>query len=93
MKNKADIKFEGSFLQKTQLGFYRQSVIILSNQELYIYDDRYEISSKPHTMLLVLTPGVFVQSLPSRLREVSQDKMNASEKISKVYPIELYVGG
>ena len=53
MKNKADdvrlmydVKLEGSFLQKTGLGCYRQSVLILSNQELYIYDDRYETSSK-----------------------------------------------
>lgn len=65
MKNKADVKLEGSFLQKTELGCYRQSVLILSNQELYIYNDRYEVSSKPHNLLIILTPGVFVKSLSS----------------------------
>ena len=91
MKNKADIKLEGSFLQKTELGCFRQSVLILSNQELYIYNDRYDISSKPHNVLIILNPGVFVQTLSSRA--IVPDNVKSDEKITKVYPIELYVGG
>lgn len=81
----------GTYFLKTPEGYYKNCFMALRNEELYMYND-YMINESERKLLymVVLTPGVFVEKLPS----ISLEK-NLQEiiSLSKVYPIELYVGG
>lgn len=66
-------------------GYFKESYMVLTNQELYLYLDKDQPS---YTHMVVLTPGVFVKSLS--YIAVNPDQGSSQ---GKVYPIELYVGG
>ena len=81
------VKLQGVYLQKTAQSFYKTSYLILKNSELYLYNDD-ETWNLEH--LLILTPGVFIH----KLKEISIPEGSSSFfDLSKVYPIEVYVGG
>ena len=61
--------------------------MVLTNQELYLYNDRYHAD---YNNLLILTPGVFVKSLPAI--NFTADKPH-NQVVNKAFPIELFVGG
>ena len=61
--------------------------MVLTNQELYLYSKK---DSTKHQKLIILSPGVFVRSLPPQTVERSSNK---DAKNPKIYPIELSIGG
>lgn len=76
---------QGSYLMKTATGFYRESYMVLTNRELYLYNDKDHSGTE---QLICLTPGVFVKSLNCINVEQNQGPIHG-----KVYPIEIFVGG
>lgn len=84
------IKLKGSYLQKTALGYYKTSFMILKNAELYLYDDQYNMELE---QMLILSPGVFVNKIKEINISSNSIRANPNHKISKVYPVELYMGG
>jgi hypothetical protein len=85
------IEMVGTYFLKTPEGFYKNCFIALRNEELYMYND-YKIPEEQRKLLymVVLTPGVFIKSM----KHISLDK-NLAEiiSLSKLYPIEIFVGG
>lgn len=80
-----------TFLRKTPKGFYKSTYMILSNQELYIYNSK---KNQDYKDLLIMTPGVFIKALPA----ISLSPQDIQQKIyeyehQKVYPIEIHLGG
>ena len=63
----------------------------LRNEELYLYNDfKIPVPERKLLNMIVLTPGVFVEklhpiTLDNQLKDITY--------LSKLYPIELYVGG
>lgn len=81
----------GTYFLKTPEGYFKNCFMALRNEELYMYND-YKIPEAQRKLLymVVLTPGVFIEKLPSMALEKNlQDIMS----LTKLYPIELYVGG
>lgn len=77
-----------TYLTKTDHGYYKNYRMVLTNQELYLYNDRYH---DDYNNLLILTPGVFVKSLPAI--NFTADKPPHNQEVNKAFPIELFVGG
>jgi hypothetical protein len=84
------VKVKGTYLEKTAQGYYKSSYLILKNSELYFYSDE---KLKDLSLMLVLTPGVFV--IKKKEIYIPYDSVNQRvfHKISKLYPIEIQIGG
>jgi hypothetical protein len=82
----------GGFLYKTSCGYYKQGQLNLFNCELYLYqepdrdlDDGKQLDKKVMHMI-ILTPGVFLKTL-------KPIQLELNNRTSKIFPLELYVGG
>ena len=58
--------------------------MVLSQNELYFY---YDLDSKVHYRVVILTPGVFVQ----QANAVNVGK--GDQEFTKAWPLEIFVGG
>ena len=54
------LRLAQTYLQRTDQGYFKNSQMIITNHELYLFNDR---NKEDYDKLIVLTPGVFVKSL------------------------------
>ena len=82
-------RMASTYLTLTDHGFYKYNWMVLTNHELYLFHDRHQ---DDYNKLLILTPGVFVKTLPKIKLKNIKDKNNF-QSVNEIFPIELYVGG
>ena len=69
--NHSRLRLAQTYLAITDHGYYKNSQMVLTNHELYLYKDRYQ---DDYDKLLILTPGVFVKAMPVVTLKINKHK-------------------
>ena len=78
-------RIEGHSYEITPHGFYRKNYVMLIEDELYIYYDKENEKFKN----MYVISGSYIKLLPGK--SLLNDEI--SQMLSKVYSIEVYIGG
>lgn len=85
MKLEKETLSGAAYIRSVQ-GYYKPTLVVLTNSELYIYGD---VDSNKHSEMFVLSTGVFVRSLDP----VEDPEIDISHKYdssaNKFHPVEI----
>ena len=81
------VTISGAAYIKSVQGYFKPTLVVLTNSELYIYAD---VDSSKHSEMFVMSSGVFVQSLDAvEDPEIDIAQHNYDIRANKFYPVEI----
>lgn len=81
------VTISGAAYIRSVQGYYKPTLVVLTNSELYIYAD---VDSSKHSEMFVMSSGVFVKSLDAvEDPEIDIAQHNYDTRANKFHPIEI----
>ena len=81
------VTISGAAYIRSVQGYYKPTLVVLTNSELYIYAD---VDSSKHSEMFVMSSGVFVKSLDAvEDPEIDIAQHNYDPRANKFYPVEI----